>query len=139
MKIYLPHYQEGVPVEVEHTYDAKTLDVEFVDLKYTGPILVRATVEKGPVVLVFRGSFKSGIKRICGRCLREVEEASDIPFELFYDLKGKVEIDTIDDLREQLLIDHPMVYVCRSDCRGLCPSCGADLNETECGCPKDES
>ena len=36
-------------------------------------------------------------------------------------------------VREYFLLDFPLQPICRPDCRGLCPECGADLNETACG------
>ena len=46
---------------------------------------------------------------------------------------GKV-IDLDPLLREQLLLALPTYPVCRDDCKGLCPVCGTNLNERECGC-----
>ncbi len=37
-------------------------------------------------------------------------------------------------LMEQLQLNLPMRHLCRPDCAGLCPSCGADRNEKACGC-----
>jgi uncharacterized protein len=39
-----------------------------------------------------------------------------------------------DVLAEQVLLTIPMKVICRSDCRGLCPHCGANLNHEECRC-----
>jgi uncharacterized protein len=39
-----------------------------------------------------------------------------------------------DVLREQVLLALPLKAVCREDCRGLCPKCGANLNEKQCFC-----
>jgi uncharacterized protein len=36
--------------------------------------------------------------------------------------------------REQIELAAPIRIVCSEDCRGLCETCGADLNTTECGC-----
>jgi uncharacterized protein len=50
------------------------------------------------------------------------------------------EIDLDPLVREQLLLALPSYPVCREDCKGLCPVCGTNLNERECGCerkPKD--
>ncbi|HTN53991.1 MAG TPA: DUF177 domain-containing protein [Anaeromyxobacter sp.] len=48
---------------------------------------------------------------------------------------GKViELDPI--LREQLLLALPAYPVCKDDCKGLCPICGANLNDRECGCDR---
>jgi uncharacterized protein len=37
-------------------------------------------------------------------------------------------------VREQILLDLPAKPLCRDDCRGLCPVCGAELNLGRCGC-----
>lgn len=47
------------------------------------------------------------------------------------------EIEPPEFVKEQLLISVPMVPVHDPACKGLCPVCGTDLNETECGCRKD--
>jgi uncharacterized protein len=48
------------------------------------------------------------------------------------------EIEPREFVKEQLLISIPMVPVHSPDCKGLCPVCGTDLNDAECGCPRDE-
>ena len=50
--------------------------------------------------------------------------------------------DTIDLgplVRDAIVLDLPAAPLCREDCRGLCPQCGADRNEGDCSCaaPKD--
>lgn len=50
--------------------------------------------------------------------------------------------DTIDLtplVRDAVVLELPMAPLCREDCAGLCPRCGANRNEAECGCvaPKD--
>jgi uncharacterized protein len=44
------------------------------------------------------------------------------------------QIDLAHLVREQLYLALPMKPLHREDCKGLCPSCGANLNETTCGC-----
>lgn len=43
-----------------------------------------------------------------------------------------IDLDPI--VREQVLLALPMHAVCRDDCKGLCGSCGQNLNEGQCGC-----
>ncbi len=43
-------------------------------------------------------------------------------------------IDLSDSIREVVLLSRPIAPICRDDCLGLCPRCGADLNQTACGC-----
>ncbi len=58
-----------------------------------------------------------------------LDGANDEPFD------GKrIDLDPI--LREQILLALPVSVVCREECKGLCPVCGQDLNERECGCER---
>lgn len=46
------------------------------------------------------------------------------------------EIDLLEIFRDQLFSSLPMVFLCKEDCAGLCPSCGANLNLGACDCPQ---
>jgi len=48
------------------------------------------------------------------------------------------EIDFRDAIQEQVIMALPMQPVCRADCQGLCPHCGANLNDEACRCPGDD-
>ena len=134
MKIHLPSLKEGVPTKVQQEYDPKHSDVEFVDLKYSEPLVMDGIVEKDRDTLTFRGHLTSKVVKICARCLKSVKDHVDQPFELFYEIKGKEDLETLNDLREVLILDHPIRFLCREECRGLCPSCGINLNVEECNC-----
>ena len=43
-------------------------------------------------------------------------------------------LDLSDVLRQYLLTSEPLKMLCRDDCQGLCPECGADLNMEKCNC-----
>jgi uncharacterized protein len=49
--------------------------------------------------------------------------------------EGKV-IDLDPIVREQVLLALPGYPVCQEGCKGLCPVCGANLNERDCGCDR---
>jgi len=44
------------------------------------------------------------------------------------------ELDLSELVREQMLLAVPMSPVCSDSCKGLCPVCGVNLNERQCGC-----
>lgn len=46
-------------------------------------------------------------------------------------------LDVTELVRQHLVLAVPMAPLCRPDCRGLCPTCGADRNEGDCGCSAD--
>jgi uncharacterized protein len=78
----------------------------------------------------------------CSRCLetfeyplavRLDEEFSEHPDEDAFGYAGEV-LDLGEAVRQALELALPMRAVCREDCRGLCPSCGHNLNQGPCGC-----
>lgn len=49
-------------------------------------------------------------------------------------------VNLMDVLREDIWLAWRPIVLCSKDCKGLCPRCGANLNEGECGCSaQDES
>lgn len=46
------------------------------------------------------------------------------------------QIDLRPAIREQWLLNVPTFAVCREECKGICPTCGKDLNEGPCDCPE---
>ena len=91
----------------------------------------------------------------CNRCLEPLTMAVDEEIELAIDTSGSEpmlgehelrandlktlfveggQLDTTPILMEQLQLNIPMKPLCREDCAGLCPQCGADRNRTPCAC-----
>jgi uncharacterized protein len=56
--------------------------------------------------------------------------------DVFYHVNGWLDLSPM--LREQIALFIPDRALCGEDCRGLCPSCGADLNDAACGCAEGE-
>jgi uncharacterized protein len=90
----------------------------------------------------------------CGRCLKEVDWPLEIEFDFRFDPSVREsdeeegvfaldaeapDLDLIRPLREELALASPEYPVCQDGCLGLCPICGADLNESvSCGCSRAE-
>jgi len=47
-------------------------------------------------------------------------------------------VDLDELVREQILLALPSRRLCREECKGLCPTCGADLNAGRCACEQRE-
>ncbi len=104
----------------------------------------------GPGRFYFSGRFEGEVDAECRRCLTPVraavrddlvavfaeagdEEVEDDPD--VYQLDGRAQqLDLRPAIREQWLLSVPAFVECRADCKGLCPSCGADLNGDGCEC-----
>ncbi len=61
------------------------------------------------------------------------EEAPDT--WILHQARGEVDLD--EPLREAALLDLPIKRVCREDCLGICPTCGAERNRKDCDCPRE--
>ncbi len=55
---------------------------------------------------------------------------------LFHAGEGKADLRAI--ASEQIYLNMPLKPICRADCKGLCPACGADRNRLECGCTNQQ-
>ena len=95
----------------------------------------------------FSGSLKAGLKLICDLCLSEFSKTIEFPvFGIFrreetseeeecYIIEGDI-IDLKPMVYSEILLNFPMRNVCREDCKGLCPKCGHNLNDGDCGCDR---
>ena len=84
----------------------------------------------------------------CRRCLRPVEATLTAAILEIYEpdpTEGETQllrgdhIDVEPVAREAVLLELPLAPLCRHDCAGLCPQCGADLNQGTCGCAVEQS
>lgn len=100
--------------------------------------------------MIYRGEF------ICTRCLGKYTRDCDVELHLDYvegdDPYSRVEnveltghdadrvfykgpqIDLSVGIREAIILSQPITSLCKDDCSGLCPVCGANLNKKRCAC-----
>ncbi|MFW6010061.1 MAG: YceD family protein [Actinomycetota bacterium] len=102
--------------------------------------------------ILVRGRLGFDLEMACARCLAPKLERLDVQVaELFIDptkrdvdedeepdpgyelIDGLTAIDLTTMVRDAVLLDLPVRVLCREDCQGLCPRCGADRNHTDCG------
>lgn len=88
---------------------------------------------------------------VCDRCLADVE----LPMELSFDrvvlspeafaadeeaegddqtFMDGYQLDVEAFVHDEIIVNWPVKILCREDCKGVCPVCGQNLNERECGC-----
>lgn len=101
--------------------------------------------------IVLAGSVSCQATTACTRCLKPVEIDVEGEAEGYYLLEPAQEaegyaqdefecvspegtFDITDALHAALVYATPFVILCKEDCAGLCPTCGADLNEGPCDC-----
>ncbi len=103
-------------------------------------------MERIPEGVVVRGHVAAAWQGECSRCVRPVNGHIDVHVdELFelHPLEGetyKLDEDVIDLeplVRDALVLELPLAPLCDTECRGLCPTCGVDRNESTCDCTFD--
>ena len=140
---------EGKVEEAEFDIDMTAFESErgsFPIVEKT-PLKLRAVNDgKGRVLLKGHGTFTQ--RMCCDRCLKEVSViiepdisrklaspdvlSEDDDTDCMDDCQFQVNIETL--VYNELLMNQPEKVLCKPDCKGICPVCGRDLNEGECGC-----
>ena len=92
------------------------------------------------------GGVKLTFQAGCDRCLTEVPVELDLQFDRTVVLGAEDEdadelgltedrqLDVETFVHNEILVNWPAKILCREDCKGICPVCGQNLNERECGC-----
>jgi uncharacterized protein len=100
--------------------------------------------------LYLQGTLGAHTTASCNRCLTEFEQPLQIELgDLLVYPPGRGEdpllsvpetgmLDLTPLLREYLVLDVPSQPLCRPDCKGLCPECGNNLNESTCEHPESQ-
>lgn len=128
--------------------------LEFADARITGSVHLS---KHGHDILV-RGSLSGQLELACSRCLKPFAAPAAIEFDLLLvpapaggaPAKEELSPDDLDldfytgetvdlesILREQIILMLPLKPLCDEECKGLCPHCGANLNQETCTCPAD--
>ena len=139
------------PVRTEGELQPDDPTFEGLGLDLVGPVVVRgqlqATIEGE---YLWRGNLHAVVRGECRRCLTEVLDEVDVAVEAavfssdpeavddpdYYFLSDRAPaVDVGVVVREELaLAAQAHLLLCREDCAGLCPRCGADLNAGPCAC-----
>ena len=108
-------------------------------------IVAGGVVVTGKVTTAWVGECRRCLRPVSGQLVAEVREvyerdarararAGDDDEIDTYPLTGEV-LDLTPLARDAVLLELPLAPLCRQDCAGLCPTCGADLADSSCGCP----
>jgi uncharacterized protein len=140
----------------DRVFQPSAFDPQDDEYRVIAPVEVSLDVEKrGGDAFGVTGRATTTLEVDCSRCLEPFQLPVEAAFDLLYvphgENTGEGErevadddlttafyregmIDLIELLREQFVLALPMKPLCREYCRGLCPQCGATLNETQCDC-----
>ena len=131
MKIHVNRVPEDGLRERER-YDPAPLDMERGDIHLPEPFDVEAFITKSRRELMVKVQIRCPLRFTCARCLGEFT-ATLTPSGVFsYTVSSAQVVDITNDVRQEIMLAYPIVPLCKSDCKGLCASCGQDLNTETC-------
>ena len=140
---------EGESLVVEDVVDLSSVKLSSGAKPFVQPVPVRAVANNRAGVVTLSLSVCFTLRVPCDRCLEVFEQNYTLNPEhtVVRELNGEdtgeyvVTPDAIVDLDELVLTDVvlelPMVMLCKEDCKGLCGKCGANLNHGDCGCREE--
>lgn len=133
------------------------------DYRFSEPVYWEVQVTNTGSAFLVTGKARGKGVCACARCLEDVEFSFEGDIEGFFLEDGAAAIDFDDEdddapgddefdilpadhivnleplVRAALIVEAPQQPLCRDDCLGLCPNCGANLNEGPCSCGGDSS
>ena len=138
--------EKTLPFEAEERIESALLS----EITLDSPVRVRGTITNRAGYMRLQAEVDFSYTTECARCLAPIRREVTLSFE-----KGVADektlrneeqdefliirnfaLDLTDEVTEQMFMVLPYRELCREDCRGLCPRCGRDLNEGDCGCAK---
>ena len=129
------------------------------DVTSVGAVTLALTIQLSGEEYFIQGSVTATAGVECARCLgsydlplrgqvdfivttaevREQQRAEAVDSEDYVVVDGNVLVaDLTEIVRQALVLELPMKPICRDDCKGLCPQCGVNRNETKCECRTEQ-
>jgi uncharacterized protein len=148
----------GGTEEVARQYTPEAFTLTGEDFRIVAPVKLTARVSKDAQKVRLAGRVQTTLETDCGRCLEPFTVPVDAKLDLMFlpdagdgavQVAGEKEVreedtgvsfykdDTIDlgeVMRDEFFLALPMKPLCKDDCKGLCPLCGANWNRDTCTC-----
>ena len=143
------------------TYAPGEIELDDDNAQLTSQTTVEGSARRKGDEVRLNGKIRAEVEVSCDRCLAAVQAPVEIEFDTAFipgekaasesenvelladDMRlATLEGDSVDLdglVREQILLALPSRRLCREECKGLCPTCGADLNAGRCSCERSEA
>lgn len=126
--------------DYEGVLDDAVLEMDGELLRPFAGIRYELFVQQFGTELLVRGTLAQDFEAVCARCGADFDFTTTVDdFTTSVEIDEKTEfVDLTDELRQSIILALPSYPVCRQDCRGVCPTCGKNLNEGSCACDHTE-
>ncbi len=136
---------QGESVAFQVNVPAPAEEYEGDQIGFIGDVALQGHMTGIGDSVVLQGELAAALVSPCARCLEEARLDMKVPFdEIFvrqpdpdhpdaYLFEGS-EVDLTDLVVANIAMNLPMQFLCKEDCKGLCPICGQNQNLGSCGC-----
>jgi uncharacterized protein len=148
-------------VSLKGSFEPGDIDFSRDNVRQVAALNWNATAARAGNEIRINGTLKTVVEMMCSRCLESARQEINKSFDLFFRQRDEMLFDEDQEialsekdtqtaffsgtqlaigeiLREQILLALPMKALCRVDCKGLCPTCGINLNSGTCSCPAEK-
>jgi uncharacterized protein len=143
--------ETGTTMDVDGDVPLESMIVGDVEIDFSAAPSIRVTITNAGEVILLTGSVEATVRLECARCL----EPFDFPLtgaidavisvtddaeqrgeeQEWYPLEGET-VDLLPAAESALRVEVPFAPVHDEECRGICPTCGCDLNRDRCTCER---
>lgn len=138
----------GNSLDIDFDNKIEYLDSLRPEISFEKPVNFSGKAVNISGVIKLEGDLEAEYTTKCIRCLKDIirninikirediqSPSSDVEAEAYTYSENYFDLDKI--LTDNIILNLPMKNVCKDNCKGLCPVCGTDFNEAECGCRVD--
>jgi uncharacterized protein len=155
MRIRVESILEGGK-SIEGTVEPSSIPLDEPCYRLAEPLTFTGRATRSGEDVYVEGTLAGSVEAQCSRCLENFALPLDVSLDVMFVPEQESEdaeedmfesethrayysgesIDLLEQLRDIILVNLPIKPICRSDCKGLCPQCGADLNREPCTCER---
>ncbi len=150
MLLRLKDIKEAEGKSIPFSYELDLSELEFFgETPLKDPVNVCGELRNRAGALELLADADFMVDTVCSRCLKPIrvpkrqvirrafaDELQDEENDEILLITGEM-IDVDEIITEAIVLDMDFIFLCKDDCRGICPRCGVDLNMTKCSCESD--
>ena len=140
---------EGASLDISVEIPFDKIEFNGQEFVFTKPAKLDGVIKNNGGNLYLEAEVYTEFNTFCARCLKELTEEFTFGIDEVYtqgDIDGDslflpIVSNTVDlksAVEENFCTSVPFVFLCNMECKGLCHTCGKDLNEGECDCERED-
>ena len=138
MKIVLGDFKGNKSLILQEEIIPEDLDLDIGVMHFPETLVLKGEAWKTADDLTVQAHIEGMRYFTCSLCLEEFNNLFEKDFTLYYDVKGLDSVNIDQDVRDEIILEHPIRILCKPGCKGLCPFCGTNLNQESCDCSGKE-